>query len=144
MSAPFRILFVCTGNICRSPAAERLLAARVPPRAAVTVESVGTDAVVGEPISPPMAGLLTAAGANASDFAARLATTGLLENADLVVGLTTRILTDRARSRTPVAFRPSANPSTPSRESFTCRDSRLEALSPTLDQRGHRRPTMRP
>lgn len=88
MSTPFRILFVCTGNICRSPAAERLLAARVPPRAGVTVESVGTDAVVGESISPPMAGLLTAAGVNASDFAARLATTGLMENADLVVGLT--------------------------------------------------------
>ena len=29
MSTPFRVVFVCTGNICRSPAAERLLASRV-------------------------------------------------------------------------------------------------------------------
>lgn len=87
MSTPFRVVFVCTGNICRSPAAERLLGAYVPPGSGVTVESLGTAAMVGEPISPPMASLLAAAGANPSSFAARLATRALLANADLVVGL---------------------------------------------------------
>jgi protein-tyrosine phosphatase len=32
--APFTVLHVCMGNICRSPMAERLLAARCVPAAA--------------------------------------------------------------------------------------------------------------
>ena len=38
---PFRVLTVCTGNICRSPAVERLLAAALGPDADVEVSSAG-------------------------------------------------------------------------------------------------------
>ena len=48
-----RILFVCLGNICRSPTAEgilRAMAARNPAHAALQVDSAGTaDYHVGEP-----------------------------------------------------------------------------------------------
>ena len=53
-SAPVRILTVCTGNICRSPVAERLLQAglnqAVP--GGFVVASAGTRAMVGEPMQP--------------------------------------------------------------------------------------------
>ena len=42
---PFRILFVCLGNICRSPTAEgvmRHLAARENPPLAIEIDSAGT------------------------------------------------------------------------------------------------------
>ena len=53
---PFSILVVCTGNVCRSPAAERLLASKL--GSTVQVASAGTHALVGQPISEPMAALL--------------------------------------------------------------------------------------
>jgi len=57
---PFSILTVCTGNVCRSPAVERLLSTELGPT--VQVSSAGTHALVGHPISQPMAALLTASG----------------------------------------------------------------------------------
>lgn len=92
--APFRVLVVCTGNICRSPAVERLLAAGLGAAAApggdVAVASAGTGAVVGAPVSPPMAELVAAAGADVGGFAARQLTPALLREADLVLALTRR------------------------------------------------------
>jgi len=85
--APARILAVCTGNICRSPAVERLLAARLA-GADVQVVSAGTHAVVGHPVSAPMVPLVTAAGADAQDFAAQQLTAALVRDADLVLTLT--------------------------------------------------------
>lgn len=76
------ILAVCTGNICRSPAIERLLAARLP---GVAVASAGTGAVVGHPMSAPMAPLVAAAGADATGFAARQLTPELLVGRRLVL-----------------------------------------------------------
>ena len=77
-----RILAVCTGNICRSPAIERLLAARLDD---VEVSSAGTYAVVGHPMSGPMVPLIEAAGGSAAGFAARQLTASLLDGVDLVV-----------------------------------------------------------
>ncbi len=79
------MLTVCTGNICRSPAAERLLAQALPE---VTVVSAGVRAVVGAPISGPMATLLGAAGAPTDGFAARQLTESMVADADLVLALT--------------------------------------------------------
>lgn len=73
---------MCTGNICRSPAIERLLAARLPD---VEVDSAGTRAVVGGAISPPMARLIESAGGSADGFAGRQLTPRLLTGLDLVV-----------------------------------------------------------
>jgi len=77
---------VCTGNVARSPAAERLLTALAWPD--VVVSSAGTAAVVGAPIIPPMAGLLAADGAPTAGFQARQLTADLIKQADLVLAMT--------------------------------------------------------
>jgi protein-tyrosine phosphatase len=46
----FRILTVCSGNICRSPMAEQLLRAGLNAYPGVTVTSAGTVGLVGEPM----------------------------------------------------------------------------------------------
>ncbi|WP_284439723.1 arsenate reductase/protein-tyrosine-phosphatase family protein [Cellulomonas xiejunii] len=84
---PARILAVCTGNICRSPVVERVLAARLA-GTDVQVTSAGTRAVVGHAVSAPMVPLLTDAGADAAGFAARQLTADLIREADLVIALT--------------------------------------------------------
>ncbi len=82
------ILAVCTGNICRSPAIERLLDQAIDSDA-IVVGSAGTAAVVGEPIYPAMARLITAAGADADDYAARQLTVRQIRHADLILTATT-------------------------------------------------------
>jgi protein-tyrosine phosphatase len=81
------VLFVCTGNICRSPAAELLLSSRLADQD-VAVSSAGTRARVGEPVHPPMAELLRAAGVSPEPFAARLLSREQLAGADLVLVMT--------------------------------------------------------
>lgn len=82
----YTILCVCTGNVCRSPAAERLLAARLGPD--VRVRSAGTLGLVGRAIEPPMAAHLTALGVPEVGFAARRMTATDVGEADLVLGMT--------------------------------------------------------
>jgi protein-tyrosine phosphatase len=83
---PYAILCVCTGNVCRSPAAELLLAARLGP--SVRVASAGTLGLVGRPIEPPMAAHLAALGLETAGFTARRLTAAEVRAADLVLGLT--------------------------------------------------------
>jgi low molecular weight protein-tyrosine phosphatase len=82
----FSILTVCTGNVCRSPAVERLLAQKLGPT--VSISSAGTHALVGQPISQPMSRLLRNSGAEDGAFAARLLTEKAVDEADLVLALT--------------------------------------------------------
>lgn len=85
---PVRILVVCTGNICRSPAAERLLRCeltRLGRPHKVSVESAGVAAVVGNPIQQQMAGLLRADGVDVDDFEARSLTQRMIAGADLIL-----------------------------------------------------------
>jgi protein-tyrosine phosphatase len=84
--ASARVLVVCTGNICRSPAAERLLAARLGDR--VQVASAGVHAVVGSSMTSAMARLVTGAGADAHGFVARQLTAEQVREADLVLTMT--------------------------------------------------------
>lgn len=91
----FRILFVCTGNVCRSPAAERLLRhdldgamGGIAGLSGVEVSSAGTGALVGEPISPPMANLIAAAGGDVGGFSARQLFASIVRAADLVITMT--------------------------------------------------------
>ena len=79
-----RVLVVCTGNVCRSPVAERLLAAALPGDG-VEVASAGVRPMVGHPIDEPIAELLRAAGGNTVDFAARPLQAEELREADLVL-----------------------------------------------------------
>lgn len=82
-----RVLVVCTGNICRSPAVERLLALGLGGTGTI-VSSAGTRAVVGHPISAPMVPRLAAAGGIADGFAARQLTAELVRGQDLVLTAT--------------------------------------------------------
>lgn len=77
----FRVLVVCTGNICRSPIAEHLLRA-----AGVTVSSAGARALAGQPMSGPALDVLAARGIDGSAFRARQLTAELVADADLVLG----------------------------------------------------------
>jgi len=87
-TSDFGVLVVCTGNICRSPAGERLLRHTLS-ATRVDVTSAGTHAVVGHPVEPSMARLLSADGIDASGFAARGLTERLVRDADLVLTMET-------------------------------------------------------
>lgn len=53
----FRVLFVCTGNICRSPLAQLILAHHLSDISEIEVVSAGTQALVGSPVPEPAARL---------------------------------------------------------------------------------------
>ena len=89
-----RLLFVCTGNICRSAAAERLTRsalAELLPGAAdlVQVTSAGTRAVVDAPVHRDSALAVGERGGDVSGFAARQLRAHLVAEADLVLTMTT-------------------------------------------------------
>ena len=90
MAEPFRILVVCVGNVCRSPLAERLLAARLP-AGDFEVASAGVGAMVGHPVEPNAARELARLGADGARFAARQLTPDLAGEADLVLTATKEI-----------------------------------------------------
>ncbi|TSE14672.1 low molecular weight phosphatase family protein [Arthrobacter sp. KBS0703] len=88
--SPVRILTVCTGNICRSPVAERLLQAgldQVLP-GGFEVRSAGTRAMVGDPVQPLSADIIHTFGGTADGFAARQLTGKILRKVDLVLTMT--------------------------------------------------------
>ncbi|MBL0887527.1 arsenate reductase/protein-tyrosine-phosphatase family protein [Myceligenerans indicum] len=85
---PYNVLTVCTGNICRSPAAEALLSSHLD--GSVRVASAGTSALVGSSVPDEMAQLVTAAGGDVAGFTARQATPAMIRESDLVLALTTR------------------------------------------------------
>ncbi|WP_246204416.1 low molecular weight phosphatase family protein [Streptomyces tailanensis] len=86
----FRVLFVCTGNLHRSPLAERLLTARLAASPGTSggfrVSSAGTVAMAGTPMDPAAATLLVELGGDPRGALARRLTTALVEDADLVLG----------------------------------------------------------
>jgi protein-tyrosine phosphatase len=86
-----RLLFVCTGNLCRSPVAERLMAAharRSPDRTAVLVRSAGLAATAGRPMHPLSASALTALGGDPAGFSSSPFQPELAAAADLVLTMT--------------------------------------------------------
>ncbi|GAA2199188.1 low molecular weight phosphatase family protein [Sinomonas flava] len=84
---PFRILVVCTGNVCRSPLAERWLQHRLDTLAPgrTRVASAGTRALVGEPVAGPIAAIGLAEGVTFDGFAARQLEPKTIRAADLVL-----------------------------------------------------------
>ncbi|MGW5094216.1 arsenate reductase/protein-tyrosine-phosphatase family protein [Streptomyces nodosus] len=82
-----RILFVCTGNVYRSVLAERLLAVRLAPGAAVLPESAGTRARPRPGMDPAARAVLERLGGDGSGFTARRLTAPLVADAALVLGL---------------------------------------------------------
>ena len=114
---PFRVVFVCSGNICRSPVAEKVFARAVDEAGLadrVQVASAGTGAWhVGDPADDRAATLLTEHGYDAAHVA-RQVDDDLLA-ADLLVALDTghlaalrRVAPDPERVRLLRAFDPAA------------------------------------
>lgn len=80
-----KLLFVCVGNICRSPTAELLMRHRLQDRTGVEVASAGLQALVGRPVDPEAAALLRGAGIDPGSHAAQQATPSVLAAADLIL-----------------------------------------------------------
>lgn len=81
------VLVVCTGNVCRSPYIERVLAHELS-GTGISVSSAGTGALVGQPIDPQSAHRIAATGADVDGFAARQVTREDIAAADLVIAVT--------------------------------------------------------
>ena len=82
----YRVLAVCTGNICRSPAMELLLASQLD--ATVEVGGAGTYGLDAWPISEPMGRLLAADGIASDHFSSTPLTAELAVSADLIIAAT--------------------------------------------------------
>lgn len=91
MSEKKRVLFVCTGNTCRSPMAEGLFRKLVADNSEYEVlGSAGVSAYPGDKISPETAAVLKQNGADTvmGDFRSRPVDAELLENATHVFAMT--------------------------------------------------------
>ncbi|MGA4670189.1 hypothetical protein ACPCG0_10420 [Propionibacteriaceae bacterium Y1923] len=84
---PFRVLFVCTANVCRSAYADVVATAAGVPGLAFS--SAGTHGWADELIDPPMAAELPA-GVDASAHRGKQVTRAMLEQADLVIAMAAR------------------------------------------------------
>jgi protein-tyrosine-phosphatase len=82
-----RILFVCTGNICRSPLAAALLHRALVDRGVQEIEvtSAGTGAWDGAPVSEGAYLVALEQGLDLSAHRARLLTRDLVEHSDLIL-----------------------------------------------------------
>ncbi len=82
------MLFVCTGNTCRSPMAERLMADRCKNLSGWTFSSAGLFARDGAPPSELAVKVLNESGIDLSTHRARLLTPQLIREADVIITLT--------------------------------------------------------
>ncbi|WKW38675.1 arsenate reductase/protein-tyrosine-phosphatase family protein [Enterobacter mori] len=76
------ILVVCTGNICRSPAGERILRSRLP---GMRVDSAGISALTGEPADPVMRQSASKQGFSLEGHLARQLTPAMCREYDLIL-----------------------------------------------------------
>ena len=82
------ILFICTGNVCRSPMAESLFRRAVAGRGDFRVLSAGLGAVDGQPPTAHSVTAMRELGVDISAQRSRALTANLLQQADYVVGMT--------------------------------------------------------
>ena len=86
------ILTICTGNVCRSPMAEKLLqhalAAKDAPLDQLTVESAGVAAGYGEPASSNSVAALKKVKIDLAQHQSQPVTQELIDRAFMIVGMT--------------------------------------------------------
>src|SRR3989440_12384916 len=82
------VLFVCTGNVCRSPMAEGIFRHAVQGRGDFRVLSAGLGAVDGQPPSPYAVQAVRELGIDISGQRSRMVTPDLIQQADYIFGMT--------------------------------------------------------
>src|SRR5215469_3812792 len=82
------ILFVCTGNVCRSPMAEGLFRHAVQGRGDFRVLSAGLGALDGQPPTPHSVAAMKEIGIDITRHYSRSLTAELVRDADLILGMT--------------------------------------------------------
>ena len=88
MSDAKQLIFVCTGNTCRSPMAEYLMRHHLGVESPISVGSAGVFAAGGEPISQQSAEALAEQGIDGGAHFSRPLTHEMLHEADLIVTMT--------------------------------------------------------
>ena len=84
-----KILFVCTGNLCRSPMAEALFRHRIGADSEWEASSAGTFAALGHPASGNAVIAVKELGIDLSGHRSQPLTAELVESADMIVVMTT-------------------------------------------------------
>jgi glycine hydroxymethyltransferase len=82
------VLFVCTGNVCRSPMAEGIFRRVVQGRGAYRVASAGLGAMDGQPPSAHAVEAVRELGIDISNLRSRMLTPELVQQADYIFGMT--------------------------------------------------------
>src|SRR5687767_3976383 len=82
------ILFVCTGNVCRSPMAEGIFRHATSGHSECRVFSAGVGAINGQPPSPHAIRALQELGLDISLQRSRMLTAELVQQADYIFGMT--------------------------------------------------------
>lgn len=87
MARQFQILFVCSGNICRSPMAEGYLRYKIPSKykTMVRIQSAGTLGIEKAPASLAAADIMRESNVDISNHVSQGINYNLVENSDLIL-----------------------------------------------------------